>query len=388
MNTTERIYTTHTGSLPWPPGLEQMVVARLQARTLDEARFRELLRAAAEKLVAQQFAAGIDDISDGEVGRASYMDYVADGRFNSITMAQKRRTWVARDLLEYPLEGAMQAAAPYYYSACPELAGPVSRNSSAAGIEQEIDTFRAALAGHEQEYRQAFLCALSPGNAADLLWDFQTGSSPFYGSYEELLFALAETLSGEYGAVVRAGWTLQVDCPDLAIGGQYYVPDQLAAYLPQFQMRVEALRSALMGLPEERIRIHLCWGNYPGSHLFDPPLSFLLPTLLQLPGALALEGANPRHEWEWEILQQADWPDGKPLLLGVIDTKTPCVEAAELVAQRLVRVARCIGRENVLASTDCGFNTFVGRSVVPPEIAWAKLRSLVAGARLATQQLW
>ena len=386
--TSDRIYTTHTGSLPWPSDLEQLVAARLQVGAFDEALFSDCRLSAVRRLVTQQLEAEIDVLSDGEAGRASYMDYIGDGRFNGIAIAPGKRNWAARDLIEYPVEGAMQAAAPYYYVAYPILTGRVSRNSSAPGIEQEIDAFRAALAGHEGEYRQAFLCALSPGNAADLLWDFQAGSSPFYSSYEELLFALAEVLSAEYRAVVRAGLTLQVDCPDLAIGGQYYVPDRLDAYLPQLQMRVAALHEALKRLPEDRIRVHVCWGNYPGSHLFDPPLSFLLPTLLQLPGALALEGANPRHAWEWEILQQANWPDGKPLLLGVIDTKTTCVETPELVAQRLVRVARSIGRENLLASTDCGFNTFVGRSVVPPAVAWLKLAALVEGARLATQQLW
>jgi 5-methyltetrahydropteroyltriglutamate--homocysteine methyltransferase len=262
----------------------------------------------------------------------------------------------------------------------PACNGPVALRDPDA-VQRDIANLRAA--AQAAPPTEVFMTAVSPGTIAQFL------RNTYYPSHEAYIAALAEAMRPEYRAIVDAGFVLQLDCPDLTGLGEHIAPDALPAFRSRIQLHVEALNHALDGLPPEQLRLHLCWGNWAGPHTHDVALRNIVDVVFQArPSAISFEGANPRHEHEWALFKDVRLPEGKVLVPGVIDSCSNYVEHPELVAQRIVRYAQTVGRENVIAGTDCGFGTFVGRRAVDPRIAWVKLGALVEGARLASKELW
>jgi 5-methyltetrahydropteroyltriglutamate--homocysteine methyltransferase len=379
---TDRILTTHTGSLPRPPALLALLLEAREAGTSD-AEARELVHAAVQEAVQKQIAAGIDVISDGEMSKPGFAHYVKD-RLTGFQGESAPRPFAPRDLRDFPEVGRQLFSADGNERPRPSM--PANDGAIAyAGWEQlhaDLDTLSAAL--EHLPFAEAFLPAVSPGTVAMLM-----GSSHF-SDRGDYLFALADALGEEYRAIVERGFVLQVDCPDLALGRHVEFAEQsLAEFRARAEMHVAALNHALAGIDPERVRVHVCWGNYPGPHHHDVPLRDILDVVYQVNASgLSIEGANPRHEHEWAVLAELPLPREKVLIPGVIDSCTNCIEHPELVAQRIERYAGVVGRERVIAGSDCGFSTFAGRSAVDPDVAYAKLASLAEGARLASERLW
>jgi 5-methyltetrahydropteroyltriglutamate--homocysteine methyltransferase len=374
---TERILTTHTGSLPRPDDLTEMLYDVAEGQAVDQAALAARVRDAVAEVVQKQVEAGVDVPSDGEMSKAGFANYVAQ---RLTGFGGEPRQFGARDVLEYPevrlLTGTARAV-----GRTPGCNGPIAYRDQTA-VQTDVANFRAALDGLPVE--EAFLPAASPGCVVQI-----TGNT-YYPGRKEYLYALADAMREEYQAIVDAGFVVQVDCPDFAMGRHVEFADaSIEDYRRNLALHVEALNHATAGLPEDRVRVHLCWGNYAGTHHHDVALRDILDIVLQARGqALSLEAANPRHAHEWQVFEDVRLPDGKILIPGVIDTSTNYIEHPELVAQRIVRFADLVGRENVIASTDCGFGTFAGFSPVAPRVAYAKLATLAQGARLASQQLW
>jgi 5-methyltetrahydropteroyltriglutamate--homocysteine methyltransferase len=286
-----------------------------------------------------------------------------------------------RDLADFPEYAAELFERRGAVIHSPRCEGPVALRST-EGVERDIGNLLHAL--DAVDVAEAFLPAASPGV---IVQDFVNA---YYPTREEYLYAVADAMRAEYRAIADAGLVLQVDCPDLAMGRHVHFADvEIAEFRDEIRRNVEALNDALDGIPSDRVRVHVCWGNYPGPHHRDVPLRDIVDIVLGANAdAVYVEGANPRHGHEWTVFEQLGLPEGKLLVLGVIDTLSTHIEHPELVAERLVRLARIVGRENVVAATDCGFGTFAGVSAVHPTVAWAKLEVLAQGARLASEQLW
>jgi 5-methyltetrahydropteroyltriglutamate--homocysteine methyltransferase len=377
---TDRILTTHTGSLPRPPELVELMFAKEDGEQVDAEHLAQQVSAAVRDAVQRQHEIGLDVVSDGEMSKSSYATYVTErltgfgGQSNLPKLS---------DLLEFP------DVAPAWFSDPgvqklnknrPSCDGPVSLRD-AEPIKTDIENFRQALS--EAPATNAFMTAASPGLISMFL------GNTYYPTEEEFLWAVAEAMRPEYEAIIEAGFDLQLDCPDLAMAGhREFAGAPLEQFREYVRLHVEVLNAAVAAIPAERMRLHLCWGNYPGPHHLDVPLEKIIDlVLIARPSALVFEAANPRHEHEWTVFESLKLPEGKLLIPGVIDSMTNYIEHPELVAQRIVRLVRLVGRENVAAGSDCGFGTFVGLSLVPPAIAWAKLGSLVEGARLASNRL-
>jgi 5-methyltetrahydropteroyltriglutamate--homocysteine methyltransferase len=341
----------------------------------------EQVRQAVADVVQRQSSVGIDVLSDGEMSKIGFANYVKD---RLTGFEGESNPTVAQDVLDHPdlrirMFRRNEGSASRYFT--PACTGPITLRDKEA-VHQDIANLWAALqAVHPAE---VFLPAASPGTIA------QAMQNQYYPSQEAYLYALADAMRYEYQAIVEAGLLLQLDCPDLAMQRHTrFAQATLDDFRRQVQQNIEALNYALSGLSPERIRIHVCWGNYPGPHHRDVPLKDILDLLLTIHGTgLSIEAANPRHEHEWKVFEEVSLPEDKLLIPGVIDTCSTYVEHPEVVAQRLVRFARVVGRERVIAGTDCGFGTFVGASPLAPSVAWAKLQSLKEGARLASQELW
>ncbi|GAA5139283.1 cobalamin-independent methionine synthase II family protein [Pseudonocardia adelaidensis] len=365
------VRTTHTGSLPRPADLLAAIAERERGGPdLDPA----AVRAAVAECVRRQVETGIDVVNDGELGKISYVTYVRSRITGLEAVEGGPRPNPALDgFPEYAERLARRAASRDFV--IPVCRGPVTYPDTAA-VEADIAALRSA-AGT----REAFLTAASPGVIALFVDDEHHGDRTAY------LAALAEAMKTEYDAIVGAGLLLQVDCPDLAAGRAGFPDgeDGLRAHRERMEQNVAALNTALRDVPRERVRLHVCWGNYEGPHHRDVPLRDILDVLLTArAGTLSFEGANPRHGHEWAVLADADLPDDLVLMPGVIDSTTNYVEHPELVAQRIERYARIVGPDRVLASTDCGMATLaVSEDGVDPRIAWAKLRALAEGAALA-----
>jgi 5-methyltetrahydropteroyltriglutamate--homocysteine methyltransferase len=281
-------------------------------------------------------------------------------------------------LARFPKWAARQATAPHRQMTKAACNGPIALGDPDA-VKRDIANFQAALEGRRVE--EAFMTAPPPGLVATRL------RNEYYPTQEAYIYAIADAMKYEYRTIVESGFLLQIDCPDLS--GRFVPVDQESAYRADLELRLEALNYALDGLPEDRMRLHLCWGNFNGPHLEDRSLRFALDIAFHArPGAISFEGANPRHEHEWAVFKDVKLPEGKVIIPGVIDSCTNYVEHPELVAQRIARYAQLVGRENVIAGVDCGFGTFVVQAEVDPEIAWLKLQSLVEGADLASKELW
>jgi 5-methyltetrahydropteroyltriglutamate--homocysteine methyltransferase len=372
---TDRILTTHTGSLPRPEALLQQLRARDTGETGDAAALQATLSQAVNDIVARQVVVGIDAVSDGEQSKIGYANYVKDrlhgfgGTGNPIA---------AQDLREYRgyAVSAVKQGLLYPLGAQPCCQGPIEVKDTVA-LETDLTNFRAA--GEAAQPHDAFLNAASPGVVAVFL------HNRYYPTHEKYLEALADALKVEYEAIVNAGFLLQIDAPDLAMGRHLTFADSsVEAFRRIAALHVEILNYATANIPPAQMRLHVCWGNYQGPHHYDIPLQDILDAR---PDGLSLEGANPRHEHEWEVLASATIPESKVLIPGVIDSTSNFIEHPALVAQRIERYVGIVGRERIIAGSDCGFATFAGHPQVHPDIAWAKLEALVEGARLASARL-
>jgi 5-methyltetrahydropteroyltriglutamate--homocysteine methyltransferase len=378
-----RILTTHTGSLPRPPELVRMVVERYGRQDIDPEALEERIAADTAAVVKRQLDIGIDIPSDGEFSKVSFSQYVHE-RFAGFSEIGSARLLID-DLEDFPgvAERAIRSADAdsWHATAMFSCIGPIEVSDPDA-IKADIDRFKAALG--DRPTSQAFLGTATPGQIA---FNFP---NDFYGSHEEYLAALAEAMRYEYRAVTDAGFNLQLDSPDLAMSAHVRTEgSDIIDHASHRAAAIEALNHAIEGIAPEQLRLHICWGNYGGPHHRDVPLEAIFEPILKANvGTFSFEAANPRHAHEWELFTQLQLPEGKSIMPGVIDVTTNRIEHPRLVAQRLVRFAELVGRENVLAGTDCGFSTVAGWEHVDPEVCWAKLESLVAGARLASEQLW
>ena len=374
---TERILTTHTGSLPRPADLTALLEALDGGSLPDAAAFEARVRRAVADVVRQQVDTGVDVVNDGEQGKVGYSTYVRHRLtgFGGQSAVPGRADWA-----DFPVAAARSERRSTISR--PACDGPIEWKDRTAG-QKDLANLRAATDAAPPT--EAFMTAASPGVIAHFL------PNRHYPSREAYLARLVDVMKEEYDAIHRAGFVLQVDCPDLAMGRHLAFPElSNAEFVKIAEANVEALNHALRDIPPDRMRLHLCWGNYEGPHHRDIPLREILPVALRArPQALSFEGANPRHEHEWIVFKEVRLPDDRVIIPGVLDSTTNFIEHPELVAQRIVRYAEIVGRERVMAGTDCGFATFA-RSVnqVEPEIAWAKFKSMVDGARLASRQLW
>ena len=378
---TDRILTTHTGSLPRPAGLLQLVADRAEGRGVDPAAFRDAVRTAVRDVVRRQVEVGIDIPSDGEMGKLGFANYVQD-RMTGFG-GEVAGAGPPRDVLDFPDLAREHAnrgrSAPR--ARRPGNDGEI-RYTGRDQLDADLDNMRAALM--DVPTAGAFLPAASPGCVVQIM---PSTHYPTRGAY---LYALADALREEYRAIPEAGFTLQVDCPDLAMGRHWEFADaSLSDFRDNIELHVEALNHGLGGVDPELVRVHICWGNYAGPHHRDVALRDILDVIYRINASgISIEGANPRHAHEWKVFQELPPPDDKYLVPGVIESCNNYVEHPEAVAQRIVRYAGVVGRENVVAGTDCGFSTFAGWSAVAPDVAYAKLASLAEGARIASAELW
>jgi 5-methyltetrahydropteroyltriglutamate--homocysteine methyltransferase len=381
----ERILTTHVGSLPRPDDLFDMMLARMDGKPVDDKAYAARVQKAVSDSVRQQVELGIDVVSDGEMGKPSFITYAAQ-RLNGLERRAGERKGpfaTSRETASFPeyysSEGAAQVSASRR-RALMVCAGPITYKGHTA-LKADLDTLKAAVVGSGAT--EAFVPAIAPSNVE------ATTPNEYYPTPEKYVFAIAEAMHEEYRAIVDAGFLLQIDDPFLVT---YYItrPDlDIAACRKWAEVRVEALNAALDGIPADRIRFHTCYSINMGPRIHDMQLKDIIDIILKVrAGAYSFEAANPRHEHEWEDWKRAKISDDKILIPGVITQSTVLVEHPELVAQRLGRFAEVVGRERVIAGADCGFASFAGSNEVHPTIVWEKLKALVEGSRIASRRLW
>ncbi len=378
----DRILTTHTGSLPRPDDLADMLFAKESGELADSAALDQRVRKAVGEIVRKQVQAGVDVVNDGEMGKIGYSTYVKDRLSGFGDETTRRASLSAADMAEYPeftQRAFMGRKVPPMKR--PSCNGPIAYRDREA-LERELDDFKAALVGAGAA--EAFLSAASPGVIAQFL------GNTYYPSHEAYIAALADAMKVEYDAIHRAGFVLQLDCPDLAMSRHIqFASASTAEFRKVAELHVAALNHAVRDIPPDRIRLHLCWGNYEGPHHRDIALGEIIDIVFKSrAAAISYEAANPRHEHEFEVFRDFKLPAGRILIPGVIDSTNNFIEHPGVVAMRLRNLANIVGRENVIAGTDCGFATFAGFSRVVPSIAWAKLGALAEGARLASRTLW
>jgi 5-methyltetrahydropteroyltriglutamate--homocysteine methyltransferase len=376
---TARFLTTHTGSLPRPDDLIRMMFAKEEGVPVDAAALAARVRSAVAEVVDKQAQAGIDIVDDGELSKPSYATYIKD-RLDGFGGTSQPLQY--QDLVDFPGMARRVFGDPgRARRKTPACTGPISVRDSRA-VAADAENLKLALGPVKAE--EAFLTAASPG-VIGLFF-----RNDHYPSHEAYLFAIAEAMKHEYEAVTKAGFVLQVDCPDLAMGRHIqYAALAVDEFRKQARLHIEALNHALTNVPPEQARVHLCWGNYEGPHHYDVPLADIIDVVFTArPQGISFEAANPRHGHEWKLFERVKLPAGKVIIPGVIDSTTNFIEHPELVAERIGRYARLVGRENVIAGTDCGFGTWVGQAAVDPDVVWAKLASLAAGAQLASREFW
>ena len=376
---TDRILTSHVGSLPRSQEVVDFLFTQDRGEAYDQAAFDAAMQRGVDYVVAKQAEAGVDVVSDGETSKISYATYIRH-RLTGFEGDSKRPT--PQDLDDFPaFRDRLVAEGHSATYKRPVCKGEITIKDDAP-LTKDIARMKAALA--KTKVTEGFMTAVSPGTIAV----FQPNE--FYPSHEKYMEALADVMQKEYEAIANAGLLVQLDCPDLAMGRHSRFKDKSREeFLRLAHVQVDALNHAVRNIPADRIRMHICWGNYEGPHTHDLPLTDVLPLLFKAkPKGLLIEGANPRHEHEWEDWKTNKLPDDKVLIAGVIDTSTNFIEHPKLVAQRIVRYANAIGRERVIAGTDCGLGTFAGFGPVHPDIAWAKLQTLAEGAAIASKQLF
>ena len=380
-----RILTTHAGSLPRPKALVELFVRHSRREPLERAVLDAAIEDSTRRVVARQLEVGIDVGNNGEQARESFFTYVQHCLSGFAGESQRP---IMRDLIRY--RSFVDLKVPDFSRTmvnlmnAPKAVGEV-RYVNREPVERECADFRRVLDGHPTPFLETFLTAASPGIVAAAMLN------EYYADYAEYVYALADALRSEYEYIVSQGHILQVDCPDLAMERHTSFADQpLAAFLEFVDLNIAALNRALLNIPRDRVRMHVCWGNYEGPHDVDVPLDDILPRLYQARvGALLLSMANPRHAHEYRCFARHPLPEPLLLIAGVIDTTTNYVEHPEVVAERLERVAGIVGDPTrVLAGTDCGFDTAAGLGEVAEEVVWEKLRALAAGAALASRRLF
>ncbi len=376
---TERFLTTHTGSLPRPDDLIRMMYAKEEGVPVEREALAARVRAAVAEVVRKQVEAGVDIVNDGEMSKPSYATYVKD-RLSGF--GGTGNTFVYQDLAGFPNLAKRVFGDPgRSRRKTPACNAPIGvRDTDAASAD--TDNLKAAVAAAGRT--DAFMSAASPG-VVSLFF-----RNDHYPSQEAYLFAIAEAMRHEYETVAKAGIVLQIDCPDLAMGRHIqYAALSLEEFRKRAGMHVAALNHALAGIAPEQLRLHLCWGNYEGPHHCDVPLADIIDIVFTArPSAISFEAANPRHGHEWVLFERVKLPAGKVLIPGVIESKSNFIEHPELVAQRIGRYAKLVGRENVIAGSDCGYGTWVGQAAVDPDVVWAKLAAMAEGARIASRQFW
>jgi len=377
---TDRFLTTHTGSLPRPDDLIRMMYAKEEGVPVEPQALSRRIRAAVAEVVAMQRGAGIDIVNDGEMSKPSYATYVKD---RLAGFGGTGNTFVYQDLADFPNLAKRVFGDPgRSRRKTPACNAAISvRDPEAA--EEDVTNLKAALADASAP-AEAFMSAASPG-VVSLFF-----RNDFYKDQEEYLFAIAAAMRHEYETIARAGIVLQIDCPDLAMGRHIqYAALSLEEFRKRARLHIEALNDALKNIPPEQLRLHLCWGNYEGPHHCDVPLADIIDIVfLARPNGLSFEAANPRHAHEWTLFERVKLPEGKVLIPGVIESKSNFIEHPDLIAQRIGRYAGLVGRENVIAGSDCGYGTWVGQAAVDPDVVWAKFAALAEGARLASKKFW
>ena len=380
----DRILTTHTGSLPRPKRLADLILARERGDKIDDRTFEAETARAVDDVVAQQIAAGIDVVSDGEMSKPSYTTYIrhrVTGIAPDPRAAEKGRDiMIGRDLLAHPDFASKRrnfSDLPF-----PGCVGPLKYQDRSA-LDRDLAHLKAA--ADKAKPTDVFMTAPSPGILTRFIINLH------YPNEEAYVAALADMMKTEYRAIVEAGFVLQIDAPDLGSCRNNQYRDLTDEQFRKIAARnIEALNAATEGLPADKMRLHICWGNYEGPHTHDLPLLKIIDLAFKArPLAISIEAANPRHDHEWEDLKEVDIPDDKILIPGVIDSTTNFVEHPRLVAQRIGRYADIVGRERVIAGVDCGFGTAVRSDpMVADSIVWAKLRALSEGAAIASKKLW
>jgi 5-methyltetrahydropteroyltriglutamate--homocysteine methyltransferase len=376
----ERILTSHAGSLPRPPDLRDMVAAQERGQKVDDAILNKRIGEAVSEVVRDQVDSGIDIVNDGEESKSNFTNYIRQ-RLGGIEPRELKpgdhpATITGRDMREFSEYFAVRpgfVGSGFNPVAC---VGPISYIGQSA-VAGDIANFKQALQGVQVE--EAFLPAIAPGTIEHWL------RNEYYPSDEQFLSAIAAALHYEYKAIVDAGFILQIDDPDLPDGFQMHPEMDVPAYQRFAALRVEAMNQALKGIPEDRVRLHVCWGSYKGPHKFDIALRDIIDLIFKVKAeCYSIEASNPRHDHEWRVFEEVKLPAGKSLMPGVIGHASDFIEHPELVAQRLIRYADLVGKENVIAGTDCGIGTRVGH----PKICWEKFKAMAEGSRLATKQLW
>ena len=377
---TDRILTTHAGALPQPPDLKEMHNAQIAGKPVDKDAFGKRVRGAVADIVKKQITCGLDVINDGEVGKSNFSRYARE-RLSGFSEREVKpedlpSTIYARDLTEF---------SDYFHSRTYHRGGNLRRVFCNAplkyvgheSLKAEIEDFKASLQG--QTYEEAFLPAIAPGTIEHWM------KNDYYPNDEAYLVAITDAMHEEYKAIVDAGFLLQIDDPDLPDGWQFMSKMSVPEYRKYAALRVDALNHGLRDIPPDRVRFHTCWGSYHGPHKYDIPLRDIIDLILKVKAnTISIEAANPRHEHEWRVWEEAKLPAGKVLVPGVVGHATDIVEHPQAIADRLVRYAKIIGRENVMAGTDCGLGPRVGS----PQICWAKFEAMAEGARLASKELW
>ena len=384
----DRILTTHAGALPRSQELRELVFARADGKPYDETLLRAKLRAEVADVVRSQLDCGIDSVNDGELGKTSFTNYVRE-RLSGYEARELKPgegpaplSIAGRDLRKFPEYfaaggrgfGAFAGSGPSRRQVF--CVAPLKYVGQQA-LREDLENFKAALDGLRVE--EAYLPANTPGTIEHWM------RNEHYPSEEAFVYAIAEAMREEYNAIADAGFLLQIDDPDLPDGWQIYPDMDVAQYRRYATVRVEALNHALRDIPRDRIRLHVCWGSFHGPHEHDLPLQELIDIIFMVKASsYSIEASNPRHEHEWQIFEKVRMPRETVLIPGVVGHCTDFIEHPELVAERLVRYARLVGRENVMAGTDCGLGPRVGHA----KIAWAKLAALAEGARIASKRLW
>lgn len=374
-----RFLTTHVGSLPRAQDLIDLIFAREDGAAVDEATLSARIKTAVHYVVDRQAEAGVDIINDGEQSKPSYATYIKDRLFG---FGGAGNAYTFQDIEDFPtVKERIFADTGRKKRNAPACDGPISVKDMVA-VETDAATLNAALAKHNG--RQAFMSAASPGVTALFF------GNDYYDRHEDYVFAIAEGLRHEYEAIANAGIILQVDCPDLAMGRHTQFRDlDLAGFRKAMELNIAALNHATANIAPERLRMHMCWGNYPGPHHHDVPFQDIIDLVWTArPHAIQFEAANPRHAHEYAIFESVKLPEGKVLIPGVVECQSGYIEHPELIAQRIGRYADLVGRDNVMAGCDCGFSIHAGSGGVDPEVVWAKMKALAEGAAIASARYY
>jgi len=378
---TERILVTHAGSLARPKDLMEMLLARNDGKPYDREALPRRLRSAVAEAAQKQIECGVDIVNDGELGKSNFSRYARERLSGFVERPAgpdfKPTSIFGRDMIEFPdyfNRGGRTSIGHHsrvFY--CAEPLKYVGHDE----VKADIENLKAAL--HGKQFEEAFLPAIAPGTMEHWM------KNEYYPTEEAYLFAIADAMHEEYKAIVNAGFVLQIDDPDLADAWQMFPQMSVADYRKYQEMRIDALNHGLRDLPIDRVRFHMCWGSYHGPHKYDIPLKDIVDIILKVrAGAYSIEASNPCHEHEWRVWEDVKLPDGKILIPGVVGHYSDFIEHPQAIADRLVRYAKIMGRENVIAGTDCGIGSRVGH----PQVGWAKFQAMAEGARLATKQLW